>query len=448
MRRAYHRVITTPAAARASRGVVRPFVSLLTDFGTRDPSAAICRAVVLGIAPDAIVVDVSHEVEPFAIRQGALLLWSALPYLPVGAHVAVVDPGVGTERRAVALETERGDVLLGPDNGLLLPAAERVGGIARAHLLENHEYRLPIVSSSFHGRDVFAPAAAHVALGTPVEALGPEIGSDGLVRLDWPEPQANDGELTTAVIYLDTFGNAKFAGGSADLSAALGGLSFGESVTVRVGNGGLTGPGRDDSIEVPWQETFGRVAPGGPLLYEDSYGRLCLAVNQGSAARHFGLQDGSVVRIARAEQRAAGRPDRIPKENAPIETAARGVEEVEERVAAHVEVPSPEMTSTEGATERWLPPEPMPPAPVAMGPGRQPLVERSEAASPVEGPIPPPAEAPIPPLREAPIQPPAEARTAQPAVAARDPAPRPPRQLGPPTDLPQDLKELGKELGM
>src|SRR5262245_64233160 len=110
--------------------MARPFVSLLTDFGSRDVSAAICRAVVLGICPDAEVIDLTHEVRKYAIRDGALALWSALPYLPVGTHVAVVDPGVGTARRPVALLAGRGDVLVGPDNGLLVPAAERLGGIA------------------------------------------------------------------------------------------------------------------------------------------------------------------------------------------------------------------------------------------------------------------------------------------------------------------------------
>ena len=142
-----------------------PLISFLTDFGLRDPSAAIMRGVVLGIVPDARIVDISHEVHKFAIRDGALLLWCALPYLPVGFHVAVVDPGVGTSRRPLAILTGRGDVLIGPDNGLLIPAAERLGGIVEPRELQNPAYRLPVVTSTFHGRDVFAPAAAHLALG-------------------------------------------------------------------------------------------------------------------------------------------------------------------------------------------------------------------------------------------------------------------------------------------
>src|SRR5262245_3242337 len=132
----------------------RPVISLLTDFGARDPSAGILHGVILGIAPEAAIVDISHEVRKYAIRDGALLLWCGLPCLPVGAHVAVVDPGVGTARRPIAIRAARGDVLIGPDNGLLLGGVERLGGVAAAHVLEAPEYRLPVISTSFHGRDI------------------------------------------------------------------------------------------------------------------------------------------------------------------------------------------------------------------------------------------------------------------------------------------------------
>ena len=272
--------------------MVRPFVSLLSDFGARDPSASIMKGVVLAIAPDAIVIDVTHDVDKFAVKDGALLLWCALPYLPVGAHVAVVDPGVGTERHGIAIETGRGDVLIGPDNGLLIPGAERLGGITRAHLLENGQYRLPVISSSFHGRDLFSPAAAHVALGVPVEALGRPLDPARLVRLPWPRIEINDGELVTAIVYLDTFGNVKLEGSVQDLSDALGPMEFGDELE-------LTLEGRERPVPVIWAETFGRVQPGSPLLYEDSYGRLCLAENQGSAVARLRLQDGQEVRVQR-----------------------------------------------------------------------------------------------------------------------------------------------------
>lgn len=300
MPRYYTRVVTTPAAARSVRGPQPPLVSLTSDFGLRDPSAAICRGVVAAIAPEAIVIDISHEVAKFQIRDGALLLWCALPYLPIGAHVAVVDPGVGTQRLAVAIETARGDVLVGPDNGLLIPAAERLGGIVSVHALENPEYRLPVVTSSFHGRDVFAPAAAHIALGVPVEAVGRGLDPEELVVLDWPEAQARKGELSTAAIYIDTFGNAKLAGEPADLQAALGPLSYGDRLVIHVSSNG-----QRSSTPAAWSETFGRVGPGDLLIYEDSYGRLCLAQNQGSAAATLDLAEGASVAIGR--ERRSGR---------------------------------------------------------------------------------------------------------------------------------------------
>ena len=294
MSRRYVRPLTTPAAARAVRDYARPFVSLLSDFGARDPSAAICKGVVLGIAPEALVVDITHEVSKFQVRDGALVLWCALPYLPIGAHVAVVDPGVGTERLPIAVETVRGDVLVGPDNGLLIPAAERLGGIASAHVLDNPEYRLPIVSSSFHGRDLFAPAAAHVALGVPVQVLGRPLDPSGLVRVDWPQPQVREGELGTGVIYVDTFGNLKLSAEPSHLAAALGPLSPGDHLQLRLAAGGTR-----STVSAIWVDTFGRVPAGDLLVYEDSYGRLCVAENQGSAAERLNVTADAGLSITR-----------------------------------------------------------------------------------------------------------------------------------------------------
>ena len=191
------------------------------------------RAVVLGIAPEANVVDLSHDVAKYQVRDGALLLWCAAPYLPVGSHVAVVDPGVGTERRPIAVRVHRGDVLIGPDNGLLLPAAERLGGVVDARLLASTAHRLPVVSSSFHGRDIFAPAAAHLATGVPFAALGPELAIDGLVRLPWPAPEVGAATLAATVLYVDTFGNLKLGAEPSHLHAAFGELPWGTSLHRR-----------------------------------------------------------------------------------------------------------------------------------------------------------------------------------------------------------------------
>jgi S-adenosyl-L-methionine hydrolase (adenosine-forming) len=276
--------------------MARPFVSLLTDFGLRDPSAAICRGVVLGIAPDAEIVDISHEVRKYAIRDGALLLWCALPYLPIGAHVAVVDPGVGTARRPIALAVARGDHLVGPDNGLLLMAADKLGGATAAVELQNPAYRLPVVSSSFHGRDIFAPAAAHLALGVRLDRLGPPIDPATLVRLPIPEPQVTAGALETHVVYVDTFGNVKLTALAPALREALGDLPFGIHLEIELRPAGAS-PRR---MSATWAQTFGAVEPGAPLLYEDSYSRLCLAVNQGDAATTLGLSEDLAMAIRRA----------------------------------------------------------------------------------------------------------------------------------------------------
>jgi S-adenosylmethionine hydrolase len=294
MARSFTRVITTPAAARSPREWNRPFVSILSDWGERDPSPAICRGVILAIAPEALVVDISHEVDKYNVRHGALLLWCALPFLPIGAHIAVVDPGVGTPRRAVALETARGDYLVGPDNGLLLPGAERLGGITRAHLIENPAYRLPVVSSTFHGRDMFSPTAAHLAAGVPLEQIGTSLDPNSLVTLDWPSATVRFGELELNVIYVDTFGNVKLSGVASDLIEALGTLARGEELVVDVGTGS-----KPKSHSLVWASTFAEVAAGDPLLYEDSYGRLCIAVNQGNAARQLGLIDNQLLAIRR-----------------------------------------------------------------------------------------------------------------------------------------------------
>jgi S-adenosylmethionine hydrolase len=301
MARSYTRVITTPAAARSPRDWNRPFVSLLSDWGDRDPSPAICRGVVLGIAPEALIVDISHEVEKFNIRHGALLLWCALPFLPMGVHVAVVDPGVGGTRMALAVETARGDYLVGPDNGLLLPGAERLGGIVRCHAIENTQYTLPVLSATFHGRDVFAPAAAHLALGVPLEHIGPSVEPAGLSSLDWPQVLVRQGELGTTVIYQDTFGNLKLAGLSADLDEAFGPLERGEQLALRIVSGS-----RRRAEQVRWAHTFSDVPVGECLLYEDSYGRLCLARNQGSAAQALRLKEGAQLSISRVARLAAG----------------------------------------------------------------------------------------------------------------------------------------------
>lgn len=266
-----------------------PLISFLTDFGG-ESAPATCRGVMWGIAPDARLLDLNHHVPKFAVRQGAFLLSRAVGYLPVGVHLAVVDPGVGTVRRPIALRVARGDYLVGPDNGLLLPAARLLGGVAAAHELTNRDLFLAEISSTFHGRDLFAPIAAHLASGVPLEQVGPAVDPASLVDLVFPAPAAVDGGLETSVLFIDSFGNTRLAGQPEDLAAVVGPLEPGRRLRVRAGSGG--------TVEVPWHATFGEVAAGEALLYDDAdYDGLGLAVNQASAAERFGLAIDDPVRI-------------------------------------------------------------------------------------------------------------------------------------------------------
>ena len=274
-----------------------PFISFLTDFGP-DSAAAICRGVMLGLAPDARIVDISHSVRKYAIRDGAFLLWSALPWMPVGVHVAVVDPGVGTARRPIGLLTARGDVLIGPDNGLLMPAAERLGGVRGARLLDNRDWLLPVTSATFHGRDIFSPVAAHVAAGGAFALAGPAIPPGSLTPLRFPPASVHPGLLETSVIYVDSFGNLRLSGSQEDLAAALGPLEPGRALRVEFADDAGRPAGGPGIIErATWARTFGEIPPGAPLVYEDSFGELAYADNQASVADRLGVGVDRVVRI-------------------------------------------------------------------------------------------------------------------------------------------------------
>ncbi len=270
----------------------RPVITFLTDFGPAAP--AVCRGVMFGIAPDVNIIDISHQVPRYSIREGASTLVFALPHMPVGVHVAVVDPGVGTERLAIAIRTARGDTLVGPDNGLLVPAAERLGGIVEARSLDNRALMLPVVSSSFHGRDIFAPVAAHLATGTPFEAVGPVVPVADLVRLPVPSATVREGSLDTVITTVLIFGNVTFAGTPADLERAIGPLVPGRPLVVEFGAVDGRPVVRE---ETTWAETFGRVPFGASLLMADSEGRVSFADNQGNAAARLGLAVDQPARI-------------------------------------------------------------------------------------------------------------------------------------------------------
>jgi len=264
--------------------MARPVITFLSDFGPAAPS--VCRGVMFSIAPDANIIDVNHFVPRFSIRDGAASLVFALPHMPVGVHVAVVDPGVGTDRLPIAIAVGRGDVLIGPDNGLLVAAAERLGGIREVRALQNRDLMLPVVSSSFHGRDIFAPMAAHLAMGVPFESVGESVPPERLVRLPQPEPTVADGRLETQIVGVMIYGNVTFAGQTADLEAAVGTLVPGRPLRIAFA-GTHRAPGLVE--DTTWGITFGSVPLGASVLMADSEGNLSFADNQGDAARRLGL---------------------------------------------------------------------------------------------------------------------------------------------------------------
>lgn len=262
------------------------FITFLTDFGLQDDFVGTCHGVMKGIAPDAEIIDITHGIPPQGVLQGALTLANSLPFMPVGVHLAVVDPGVGGARRALALRDNAGRIHVGPDNGLLIPAAEKFGGIADAYELANPKYALESVSRTFHGRDLFAPAAAHLALGVELAELGPPIAPDALARLDLPEPEIGASRIRCTVLAIDRFGNVQLNLDRSHSDAA--GIVPGTRVELQVG------PERYFAVAA---RTFADARPGDLILYEDSYRNLSIAINGGSAAAMFGVKPGQDIRI-------------------------------------------------------------------------------------------------------------------------------------------------------
>jgi hypothetical protein len=259
-------------------------VTLLTDYGYEDEFVGVCHGVIARLAPAVRVIDVTHGVARHDVRSGALILRRALPYLPAGVHVAVVDPGVGGERRAVALRTADEDrLLVGPDNGLLSLAAASFAGAVEAVDVSHSPHRLEPVSATFHGRDTFAPVAARLAEGAPLAEAGEPINPADLVALELPRARAEGSDVVSHALAFDRFGNVVLGLEHEELTAL--GLRLGDGVVVN---------GQD----ARYASTFVDVAPGDLLLYEDAYRVLSLAVNRGSAAERLGLDLDAEVRIA------------------------------------------------------------------------------------------------------------------------------------------------------
>jgi S-adenosyl-L-methionine hydrolase (adenosine-forming) len=265
-------------------------ISFLSDYGLADEFVGVVHGVIAGICPEARVIDLGHGVPRQDVQAGALMLERALPYVPAGVHLAVVDPEVGARRRAIALRTAaEGRLLVGPDNGLLIPAAERFGGVAEAVEISASAWRLEPVSATFHGRDVFAPVAARLAGGAPLAAGGEPLEPGELVVLERSRAQVEADALLAHVVATDSFGNAILDAAHDDLLAS--GRRLGDAVAARAGGRRVRGV---------VARTFSDVSPGQLLVYEDAGGALALAVNGGDAAALLGLRAGDEVRLETA----------------------------------------------------------------------------------------------------------------------------------------------------
>ena len=264
------------------------YLTFLTDYGLDDGFVAACKGVAARIAPEARVIDITHLVQPGDVRRGAAVLAQTVGYLPPAVHVGVVDPGVGTARRAVAVEAGP-SVFIGPDNGLLSWAVAALGGARRAVQLTNGDLWLHPVSATFHGRDIFMPVGARLARGADLSLAGDEIDVADLITLPAPTSRVTASEAEGEVMSVDRFGNVQLSIPAADVG--LLGITVGTPLVMRAGRRQLT---------VPFTDTFAAVAPGEIVAFTDSAGLISLAVNAGDASQQLGLPPGAHVRLSPA----------------------------------------------------------------------------------------------------------------------------------------------------
>ena len=259
-------------------------VTFLSDYGLEDEFVGVCHGVMLRIKSDLRIIDVHHAILRQDVRHGAVVLAQAIKYLPPGVHLAVVDPTVGSSRRAVVLQSGSGQLFVGPDNGLLIPAVEVVGGISGAWGVTNEDYLLKPMSKTFHGRDIFAPATAHLANGVDPSELGARVELDDLVEFQIPEAWTHDDHLHAEVLQLDRFGNLQMNFGRAQLEQVD--LAGGDELEIRL---------EGHRLQVPLGKSFSDVNVGEFVLVEDSYEKLSLAVNNGDAAARLQAHAGSTI---------------------------------------------------------------------------------------------------------------------------------------------------------
>jgi S-adenosylmethionine hydrolase len=265
------------------RGPTYRWITLTTDYGLSDGFVAAVHGVIGKRAPGVRVLDVTHMVPPGDVRRGGLVLAQTLPHLPVAVHVAVVDPGVGTQRRALVLETARG-LLVGPDNGLLLPAADALGGVTEAVEITNTGWLAEAISATFHGRDVFAPVAARLATGSPMADAGQPLAVADLVSLPEPVVRTAPGVLEAEVMMVDRYGNVQLAAPGSALAALPGELTVGADHSA--------------GVQAAKAYTFADVREGQLAVFVDSAGLVALAVNGGRAVVALAVEPGDLVRIS------------------------------------------------------------------------------------------------------------------------------------------------------
>ena len=262
------------------------FITFLSDFGLADDFVGTCHGVIKKITPDAEIIDITHGVRRHDIMQGAVILCNSLPYFPKSVILAVVDPGVGGHRKPVALRTGDGALMVGPDNGLLSLAANELGGVEAAVELTCSIYSLAEVCKTFEGRDLFAPAAAHLAGGVPLEKLGAPVPAGELETFHLPKPVFGEKAVSATVIYTDRFGNVQLNLSLEDLKQT--GAAVGDTLEVRLG---------DEKWKVPFVQSFADVDPENLLVYEDSYRKISFSVNQGNAAQVFQIIPGAEMTL-------------------------------------------------------------------------------------------------------------------------------------------------------
>jgi S-adenosylmethionine hydrolase len=267
----------------------RVFVTFASDYGHQDEFVGVCHGVLAGLAPKARVIDVTHGIPRHDVRFGAIVLRNALPFMPAGVHLAVVDPEVGGHRRAIAVRcSSEEQLLVGPDNGLLRLAAERFGGIVEAVDIGQSPWRLQPVSATFHGRDIFAPVAAALARGEELAGCGEPLAVEELARLELPLARREGHELVAHALIADRFGNVILDAGHGDVTGL--GARLGDELEIAA-------EGR--VLRARFAGTFADVAPGSPLLYEDAQHQLALAINRGSAQDDLDVRRDAELRLRR-----------------------------------------------------------------------------------------------------------------------------------------------------